>query len=194
MCLVLHTLYSHGRYKMTTLDIGCGNNKYAGHDVIGMDAIDLPGVDVIHDMEQFPYPFEDSAFNEVVMRHSLEHVSKHNNANITIIEEVYRILKPKGVFSVEVPIGQWFHYDPTHKNYVGFWYWKYFSLKFPLNYYTHARLKILSAELVGIHGLKHIEQLKFIFKWLYKRSPEGMERFINFINLDAAIKYTLMKV
>lgn len=179
---------------MRTLDIGCGNNKYEGNvreTVIGMDKINLTGVNIIHDMEQFPYPFEDKTFNTVIMRHSLEHVSKDNN--IRIIEEVHRILSPGGLLSVEVPIGQWFHYDPTHKNYVGYWYWKYFSDNFPLNFYTKARFKLLNAELVGIHGIRYIDHLTFMFKWLYSRSPEGMERFINFMNLDAAVLYTLRK-
>lgn len=177
-----------------TLDIGCGNNKYIGYgEIIGMDIVDLPGVDIIHDMGRFPYPFDDCLFDKIIMQHTLEHVSKENNTNIKIIEEVHRLLKPNGELIVEVPLGQWFNYDPTHKNYVGYWYWKYFSDDFPLNYYTDIRVELVKAELVGIHGLKYIEYLTFVFNWLYQRSPEGMERFISFINLDAAIKYTLRK-
>lgn len=181
---------------MKTLDIGCGNNKHIGNGiekVIGMDIVDLPGVDVIHDMELFPYPFDNLSFNTVVMHHSLEHVSKENKTNIIIIEEIYRILAPGGLLVVEVPIGQWFNYDPTHKNYVGYWYWKYFSSDFPLNFYTHARFDLVSAELVGVHGLKYIEWFTPIFNWMYHQSPDGLERFINFINLDVAIKYILRK-
>lgn len=178
------------------LDIGCGTNKHKDdtQEVIGMDIIDLPGVDVVWNMEQIPYPFENGKFNKVILQHVLEHVTKENNINIKIIEEVHRLLSKHGSFEVEVPIGNWFRYDPTHKNYVGYWYWKYFSNDFPLNYYAKARFKLVNAELVGIHGLKHIEKLTSMFNWLYQKSPEGMERFINFINLDAAIKYTLVKV
>ena len=181
---------------MEILDIGCGNNKFKrfGCHVTGIDIVDLPGVNIIHDMEQFPYPFNDSSFGKIIMQHSLEHVSKENYTNIKIIDEAHRLLIPQGQLIVEVPIGQWFNYDPTHKNYVGYWYWKYFSNDFPLNFYTKTRFKLIKVELVGIHGLKYIEYLTFMFNWLYQKSPEGMERFINFINLDAAIKYTLRKV
>lgn len=179
---------------MNILDIGCGNNKYksSGDIVIGMDIVRLLDVDIVHDMEVFPYPFHDHFFDKVVMHHSLEHVSKNNN--IRIIEEVYRLLKPHGKLIVEVPIGQWYHYDPTHKNYVCIWYWKYFSSTYPLNYYTNARFKLISSELMGIHGIKYIEYFNSLMNRLYQISPEGMERFINFINLDAATKYTLRRL
>jgi len=36
------------------LDIGCGWSKRAGF--VGMDKRNLPGVDIIHDLEIFPYP------------------------------------------------------------------------------------------------------------------------------------------
>jgi len=172
---------------MKILDIGCGANKHAGSDVTGMDIVNLSGVDIIHNIEIFPYPFEKSSFDTVIMHHVLEHVTRTNGTNIKVIEEVHRLLKPHGKLVVDVPIGQWFYYDPTHKNYVGYWYWKYFSHDFPLNYYTHARFNLKYAELVGIHGIKYIEKLTPVFNKLYQLSPEGMERFINFINLDAAI-------
>lgn len=178
---------------MKILDIGCGKNKYKsrGDTVVGMDIILFPDVDFTHNMEDFPYPFGDGEFDKVVMQHSLEHVSKQNN--IKIIEEIHRILKPRGWLIVEVPIGQWYHYDPTHQNYVSSWYWKYFSSNFPLNYYSTARFNLIVSELVGIHGIRYIEHFTKVANWLYQQSPSGMERFINFINLDAAIKYNLKK-
>ncbi|NOR48839.1 MAG: methyltransferase domain-containing protein, partial [Methanosarcinaceae archaeon] len=84
---------------MEVLDIGCGNNKYhasANSHVIGMDIVHLPNVDIIHSMESFPYPFSDESFDKVIMQHSLEHVSKENNTNIKIIEEIHRLLKSNG--------------------------------------------------------------------------------------------------
>jgi len=179
---------------MSIVDIGCGENKYVGDNVIGIDKVDLPGVDIIHDMEVFPYPIDDDSFDKVVMIHSLEHVSPHNNANIKIIEEIYRLLKTDGILMVQVPTGHGFHYDPTHKNHVGYWYWKYFSTDFALNYYTHARFELVSAELIQMNGFPYINHFTYIFKWLYKITPPGIERFINFIGVDAAIQYTLQKV
>jgi len=176
-----------------TLDIGCGNNKHKenfNESVIGLDIADLPSVDIKHNMEEFPYSFEDFTFDKVIMHHSLEHVSKENNKNIKIIEEIYRLLEPNGMLIVDVPIGHWFTYDPTHKNYVGYWYWKYFSTDFPLNYYTTARFKLIECKLVKIACF---EKISPIFRYLYKISPTVTERLIGFLHLDAEVQYILQK-
>lgn len=41
------------KLKNVKLDIGCGGNKQEGF--IGMDKRELPGVDIIHDLEVFPW-------------------------------------------------------------------------------------------------------------------------------------------
>lgn len=174
------------------LDIGCGNNKYPCS--LGMDRVKLPSVDIIHDIEDFPYPFINNSFDTIVMQHVLEHVSKENMANIKIIEEAHRLLRPKGTLIVEIPLGPCFNFDPTHKNYVGYWYWNYFSEDFPLNYYTHARFKLKSAEIVGLHGIPKIEKLTKLANKAYQITPAGIERLICFLNMDMFVKYTLEKV
>lgn len=37
------------------IDIGCGNSKRSGY--IGLDCLKLPDVDIVHDLNTFPYPF-----------------------------------------------------------------------------------------------------------------------------------------
>jgi predicted SAM-dependent methyltransferase len=54
------------------LDIGCGVNKVAG--AIGMDVNPRTAADVIHDLDDLPYPFADDEFDEVIGRHVIEHV------------------------------------------------------------------------------------------------------------------------
>ncbi|HSF23032.1 MAG TPA: hypothetical protein VLE20_02315, partial [Blastocatellia bacterium] len=54
------------------LDIGCGANKTAG--AIGMDVNPRTAADVIHDLDDLPYPFADDEFDEVIGRHVIEHV------------------------------------------------------------------------------------------------------------------------
>ena len=181
---------------MKILDIGCGNNKYTGptsSTVIGMDIVSTPSVDLVHDMESFPYPFGPSSFDQVVMTHSLEHVSKENQTNIKIIEEIYRILRPNGLLIVQVPLGHSFNYDPTHKNPVPFWYWKYFSNKFYLNYYTHARFSLISSTLVSLHGLPLVSHLTAPFNTLYYLTPPGAERLLSFLHIDMEVQYILKK-
>src|SRR6185295_4186163 len=56
--------------KPRVLDIGCGANKVAG--AIGMDVNPRTAADVIHDLDDLPYPFADDEFDEVIGRHVIE--------------------------------------------------------------------------------------------------------------------------
>lgn len=56
------------------LDIGCGDNKQ-GEDFVGMDVRELKGVDIVHNIEQFPYPLPNESCSMVVASHVLEHIN-----------------------------------------------------------------------------------------------------------------------
>ena len=175
---------------MIILDIGCGNNKFRGNPgdiVIGIDRIKFKNVDIIYDMERFPYPFKDKVFDKVVMSHSLEHVTRHDRKNIKIIEEIYRILKDDGILEVKVPIGIGFYQSPEHKNYVGVWYWTYFSKDSP---YSTAKFELIEYEIIKLLRVRIIRPL---LNRLYKINPLVIERLINFSGLDAEVKYVLRK-
>jgi SAM-dependent methyltransferase len=97
---------------MDVLDIGCGASKEPG--AIGMDRLPLPNVDVLHDMDVFPYPFGDNSFDRVVMNNSIEHVDDP----IRVLQELHRVARHGAIIHIETP-----HYsscdyytDPTHKH------------------------------------------------------------------------------
>ena len=58
---------------MKKLNLGCGQNILK--DYVNLDAMKLDGVDVIHDLEKFPWPFKDNTFDEVYTSHTLEHLT-----------------------------------------------------------------------------------------------------------------------
>ena len=47
---------TEGYIKMKILDLGCGKRKQK--DAIGVDMSEDSDADVIHDLNKFPYPFE----------------------------------------------------------------------------------------------------------------------------------------
>jgi 2-polyprenyl-3-methyl-5-hydroxy-6-metoxy-1,4-benzoquinol methylase len=91
------------------LDIGCGRTKLPNS--IGLDQLNLPGVDIVADLNQ-TLPIEDESFEFVYSNQVLEHVENL----IGLVYEVHRILKPGGTFLAHVPYfrSSWAYIDPTH--------------------------------------------------------------------------------
>lgn len=94
------------------LNLGCGKDIRQGF--INVDAVALPEVDVVHDLNAFPYPFEDESVDFVLMSAILEHLKEP----IDVLAEVHRILRPHGICEIIVPYYK--HYiaiqDPTHRH------------------------------------------------------------------------------
>jgi len=126
----------------TIVDIGCGQNKVAG--AIGVDCVALPGVDVVHNLDSFPYPFAADSIDQIHAYHVLEHVPDV----MTTMEEIWRISKPGGTVHIRVPhfsgILAW--KDPTHKRSFTSESFGYFGEN-GYSYYTRARFQVVSVRL-----------------------------------------------
>lgn len=94
----------------TRLHIGCGHEVRPGW--VNHDIAPLPGVDVVHDLTQFPWPFPDAAFTEIDMINVLEHLPQ----TVRTMEELHRISAPGCRLTIRVPY--WNSpdaiTDPTH--------------------------------------------------------------------------------
>ena len=64
-----------------------------------LDRYKYEGVDVVHDLEKFPYPFPDNHFDYIYARGSIEHLGDF----LGTIKEIHRILKPNGTVYIYVP-------------------------------------------------------------------------------------------
>jgi len=92
------------------LNLGCGTDIKEGW--VNLDSVKLPGVDIVHNIEDIPLPFGGSEFDEILCQDVLEHVEY-----IPILKDLYRILKEGGKLGIRVP-----HFtsvnnfiDPQHK-------------------------------------------------------------------------------
>ena len=83
-----HSIVQPGSSAKKILDVGCGQNKYAG--AIGIDSNPHSHADVIHDLGVVPYPFADNEFDEIICRHVIEHVPDV----MAFVSELHRITKP----------------------------------------------------------------------------------------------------
>lgn len=83
---------------MKKLHLGCGKDYKQGF--VNLDINKNLKADVYSDLEK-PLPFEDNSFDFVLADRVLEHL----NTPLALIEEIWRVLKPKGVFTFECPYG-----------------------------------------------------------------------------------------
>lgn len=104
------------------IDVGCGSSKLDGF--IGIDSLKLDGVDIVHDLNITPWPFESSSAKQIVFCHSLSHLDKISK----ILIECHRILVPGGRLEILAPHFSSDNYftDPTHKTSIGLRSMNYF--------------------------------------------------------------------
>ena len=94
------------------LNVGCGKDILIGFT--NLDLVKAEGVDVVHNLNKFPYPFKNNQFNEIIAKHIIEHLDEPEK----FMEELWRISEPGGKIYIRTP-----HYscgslswgDLTHK-------------------------------------------------------------------------------
>lgn len=97
------------------IDLGCGRHKVEG--AFGIDCQALPGVDLVCNCNE-RIPLDDGIADFIHANDFLEHIN--NDKRIHIMTEIWRILKPGGMFKSFTPStdGRGAFQDPTH---YSFW-------------------------------------------------------------------------
>ena len=107
---------------MRVLNLGCGGVKRefpevgVASQIVGVDFFATDDIDVVHDLNRYPYPLGDSSFDLIILQDVIEHLKDIP----TTLAEVHRI----GVDGAQVRIRtpQYSSYyafsDPTHKHYL----------------------------------------------------------------------------
>lgn len=118
------------------LNLGCGQEILEGY--VNCDLLDLPGVDVAHNLMNFPYPFDNESAEYIKAKDLIEHLASYvpyrpeevrfmpeENPDlsrvgqptiIAFIEEAHRILKPGGTLWIQTPRydAEFLWHDPSH--------------------------------------------------------------------------------
>ena len=96
------------------LDLGCGPSKQEG--AIGIDTRPLPGVDIVHNLEEFPWPLPSDCARAVVMSHFWEHLKPW--LTLRFMEELHRVCVDGAAIFISGPYATEFRFvqDPTHCN------------------------------------------------------------------------------
>jgi SAM-dependent methyltransferase len=94
------------------LDVGAGPHRQKGF--VATDRRPIKGVDIVFDLEEFPWPLPSNSADQVLASHLVEHINP--KYQFDFFNEVWRVMKPDGQFLVVVPHGSsgGFLQDPTH--------------------------------------------------------------------------------
>ncbi len=100
------------------INLGAGSDIKEGF--INVDHIKLEGIDKVHNLMDFPYPFKDEVANEIHAIDVVEHLDNYTDDKrpsvIAFVEEAHRILKTGGVLYMQMPgwKADFLWIDPTH--------------------------------------------------------------------------------
>jgi ubiquinone/menaquinone biosynthesis C-methylase UbiE len=171
---------------MKILDVGCGVKKYPGS--VGIDRLPGTAADIVHDLDQFPWPVGDSSFGQIRLIHVLEHVGDV----IRTMEEVHRIGLPGARVVISTP-----HYtdfssfcDPTHRWHLNSYSLRYFGEDHAgFGYYSRARFREISVR-VKLLALWRYAGFEFLVNAL-PRFRKFWEHYLCFVVRGKVIDFEL---
>jgi len=185
--------------KVRILDVGCGSSKIEG--AVGIDLFELPGVDVVHNLNSIPWPFESLQFDRIVFCHSISHL--HDMPSV--IAECNRLLKVGGLIEIVAPhyASDNFNTDPTHKCHMGIRSMNFFvgNVNFGYRYVSQeCRFELLrscisfrEASTSWRHS-KKFNPFKILgFEWLVNKFSRFYEHFLCWIFPPSEVYFLLKK-
>lgn len=159
------------------LDIGCGSRKFS--NAIGIDKIAGENVDIVWDIDQYPWPIENDSFDLIVLQYSLEHIDNIVKA----MEEIYRISRNGAVVLIQVPFFRNLDAitDPTHKHFFAVHSMDYFIEGARVFNYHYSKAKFeLAGKWLGWPG-KSRNLVRGILKRFINKMPNFYERYLSII-------------
>ena len=164
------------------LNLGCGQDIRKGY--VNLDFVKMKGVDKIHNLNKFPYPFKPNTFDEVYTSHVLEHLDDLPR----VMKELKRICKKGARIVIRVP-----HFscgvsyrDPTHKRLFSYFTFDYFTEEC---FYGNPKFKIKKRKLNFTR--QAFVSLNYIFNPLININHAIYERFFCWILPSAECLFEL---
>ena len=152
---------------VAVLNLGCGEKHL--NRAINLDRVAAVNPNIVHDIDNFPWPFAENQFNEVLAYDILEHCSD----NVATMEEIYRVCQSGAVVRITTP-----HFssansftDPTHRHHFGFFSFHYFTGEHDFDFYTDKKFRRRHAQIVFHPGL-----VNMLIWRLANRYPQAYER------------------
>lgn len=150
------------------LNLGCGRKRVEG--AVNVDVTPRANPDLVHDLNQRPWPLPADHFREVLAHDVLEHLDDV----VAALEEIHRVSRDGAVVRITLP-----HFscanaftDPTHRHHFGRHSFACFTDgDDEHSYYTRARFRERALEIVFHPSLLN----KLVWR-LANRFPAAYER------------------
>ncbi|MFH1904713.1 MAG: methyltransferase domain-containing protein [bacterium] len=158
--------------KKLKLNLGSGGRPLGDYTNVDINP-KAPKIDLVWNLNDYPWPFDSNSIYEVVMHQTLEHLDDHNYA----MKEIHRILKKGGIARISVPHFTWqFAFqDPTHKHFFGyntFFYYTgrggYFDFRF-----SSCKARLIFGKRLSFWNII-LEPIFNLFPNVYEQSPLRM--------------------
>ncbi|WP_442481937.1 class I SAM-dependent methyltransferase [Aeoliella sp. SH292] len=143
--------------ELVKIDVGCGQTKRPGW--VGLDVVDLPGVDICHDLKQFPWPIESDTASEIILDNVIEHLPD----TVATMNELHRITAKGGKVELLYPYfrSKGAYGDPTHVRFFNEFMIEYFLVpgstsrrENAYSFYTDKHWRLVSRSLITYPFLK----------------------------------------
>jgi SAM-dependent methyltransferase len=150
------------------LNLGSGRDYRPGWTNLDVTSDTKP--DVVHDLDQLPWPFADGEFRRVEARDVIEHLENP----LEVMAELHRICEDGATVEIAVP-----HFsspnaytDLTHRHFFGIQSFEYVTGEHMHSYYTRVRFECVYRR---IHFALD-RPLDRAVEWIVNRSPLIYER------------------
>lgn len=156
--------------KLTKLNVGCGFLTFKDH--VNLDIVKVEGVNVVHDLEKFPYHFKDDQFDEIFCSHVVEHIENI----VGLMREFQRIGKKGAKIRIIVPYfaspNAW--RDPTHKRVFTYNTFNYFDGCY---YFNDINLKVVKRKIIFLSNTGFMYSKLDFINYIINIFPQIYERF-----------------
>ncbi|MBD3165475.1 methyltransferase domain-containing protein [bacterium] len=156
------------------IDLGCGRKKRPGH--IGIDQLDLPGVDIVGPLHEVLATFPDDSVDEVYSKSVFEHVVELEE----VMRELMRVMKRGSKAWVYVPhwSSPYYYQDYTHVRFFGLYSFYQFADELHQHpcrsvpgFYQDIRIRVLKIRMERKSNFRLLRPFRKLMTHLINLSP-----------------------
>jgi ubiquinone/menaquinone biosynthesis C-methylase UbiE len=160
---------------MTESKLNLGSGTDYKTNWVNVDYFNKFNPDICFDLNKLPYPFKDNTFDEVLMKHIIEHLDKPAE----VLKEINRICKSNAIIQINTP-----HFSSNNA-------WGDIEHKRPFNYScftnycnNYGGFEIIKQKITFSHW-------KFFMRPIVKLIPQFYEKHLAYIFTAVDLRTTL---